>query len=112
MKFKILLLITIIVIRIQGVGAQTIATEIANKQAQKMKRDLVLNDSVSQCLYNINIQIHNRKMYIRQQNIAKDSTVYYIQKIENSRDSLYQKVLSENQYLLYKQKKRELLNNN
>ena len=109
---KIFITILLIVIIGREIKAQDKGGKLANKIAQKMKDTLVLKDSVKSKLYNINIQLHNRKMLARQQYTGKDSLSYYIQKIENCRDSLYHSVLTDDKYLLYKSKKRQLVNNN
>ena len=93
-------------------GQQNSAHQLAQKMAQKMKDSLSLTDAQKNQLYNINMQLHNQKMNIRQQYKAGDSLGYYLQRVENTRDSLYHQVLSGEKYLLYRQKKTRLINNN
>lgn len=88
------------------------AEQMAGKIAQRLKDSLSLNDSQKQQLFSLNMRLHQQKQVIRQQYAGLDSMGYYMQKIENSRDSLYKQVLPEDKYLLYKQKKIKLVNNN
>lgn len=92
---------------------QNPAMEIANKQAKRMQDTLGLPNTVKQQLYQINMDLHNRKLMVRQQ-YSNDSVQLgqQIQRVENTRDSLYRNILAEDKYLLYLQKKRSLLNNN
>lgn len=92
--------------------AQDKASELASKIAQRMKDSLSLDETQRAKLYDLNMLLHNRKMSIRQQYAGKDSLSYYMQIVENSRDSLYHGVLTDEKYLLYKSKKRHLINNN
>jgi hypothetical protein len=92
--------------------AQTPAEQLAVKIAQKMKDSLSLTELQKSQLYEINIQLNNSKSAARQQYTGSDSLGIKIQKIENTRDSLYSQILTEPQFLLYRQKKRNLVNNN
>lgn len=112
MKRRNIFLLAILLLGWYAANSQNVANEIANKIAQRMKDSLHLNESVKNRIYAINMQLHNQKMAARQQHARQDSLGIYIQRIENTRDSLYHKVLSENQYLIYRQKKRKLVNNN
>lgn len=87
------------------------ATRLATRIAQKMKDSLSLTEQQMNGIYSINIELHNRKMAIREQYKSIDSLRLYFQRIENTRDSLYGSVLSLDQMLLYRQKKRFLINN-
>lgn len=95
-----------------ALNAQNAGTALAGKIAQKMQDSLYLTDSVKQVIYTINIHLHEEKMRLRQVYTGKDSLNYYIQKTENTRDSLYHSVLKDDKYLLYKSKKRLLVNAN
>jgi hypothetical protein len=90
----------------------TAATQLANRIAQRMKDTLGLNQQRTTQVYNINLLLHNQKMQARQQHAGTDSVGRVIQRVENRRDSLYRTVLTTNQYNLYLQKKRNLVNNN
>lgn len=85
---------------------------LAEKIAQKMKDSLSLSQTQRQAVYNINIDLHTQKQSVRQRFQAADSLRYYMQHIESTRDSLYRRELSDEQYNLYKTKKRNLVSNN
>ncbi len=86
--------------------------EIAGRIAQKMKDSLSLNNHLRDQIYNINLQLHNQKATVRQQYAVQDSVRIHVQRIENTRDSLYKGVLSSEKFLLYKLKKRNLVSMN
>jgi hypothetical protein len=93
--------------------SQTNAHEqVAGSIAQKMTDSLGLTTTQKNQIYNINMQLANQKALARQQYSSIDSVRYRLQKIENSRDSLYHTVLSEDKYFLYKEKKRFLVATN
>lgn len=95
-----------------AVKAQTDhATQLANKIGQKMKDSLGLTGQQKNDIVNINMNLFNQKKAARQQHPSGEVT-YYLQKIENTRDSLYRLVLPAEKYSLYKQKKTKLVNNN
>jgi hypothetical protein len=85
---------------------------IAGKIAQKMKDTLILTSGQKDQIYTVNMQLAIAKNNVRQQYSNMDSIRVRIQRLENSRDSLYHPVLTENQFLLYQQNKRNLVNNN
>jgi hypothetical protein len=94
-------------------SAQTSPAQVlADKIALKMKDSLSLSEQQRSQLYNINIQLHNLKASARQQYSAMDSLGRAIQRIENTRDSLYSSVLNSEQTILYKEKKSTLISNN
>jgi hypothetical protein len=80
--------------------------------ADKMKDSLMLTMNQRNQIFNINIQLQNQKSSIRYQNYQGDTTRKKTQIVENSRDSLYNLVLSNQQFILYQQKKRYLISNN
>ena len=89
-----------------------IATQLANHIAQKMKDSLGLTEQQRNQVYDINMQLHNQKMSLRQQYGNSDSTRFYTQRIEGTRDSLYHTIITGNTYTLYLQKKRNLVTAN
>lgn len=93
-------------------GQTSTAEQIADRIAQRMKDSLSLTNQQKDSIYSINMKISDWKSSARQQYNANDSLRFYLQVIENRRDSLYKAVLDEPNYLLYKQKKRNLVNNN
>lgn len=92
--------------------AQPPAEQLANRIAQKMKDTLSLTDSQKSRLYDINMQLHSQKMAARKPSAQSDLLRAAFQKIENTRDSLYYIVLADDKFILYKQKKSRLVNNN
>jgi parvulin-like peptidyl-prolyl isomerase len=105
-------IIMLVLILLTGFAAQAQenpAIAVAQKIAQKLKDTLSLSSSQQDQLYHINMQLHNSKMSIRQQYGGSDSLGLYLQRVENTRDSLYRRVLQEEKYLLYKQKKSTII---
>jgi hypothetical protein len=90
----------------------TPASEVASKIATKMKDTLNLTDSARFQIYNINMLLHEQKTAVRQSYTNMDTVRTKIQQIESTRDSLYRAFLSSEQYLLYQEKKTNLVNNN
>jgi hypothetical protein len=108
----ILILFIVIVLNKQLFAQHTAGEQIADKIAQKMKDTLSLSKSQKTQIYNINMQLNNSKSVARQTNTNIDTISIKIQKIENTRDSFYRLILSNKQYDLYRQKKRNLIKNN
>jgi hypothetical protein len=89
------------------------AEQLALHIAQKIKDTLNLHDSIKTKLYNINMQIHYNKMQARMQFINQlDSITFKVQRIERTRDSLYQIIIPPSLFSIYKQKKRNLVSPN
>jgi hypothetical protein len=86
--------------------------QLANTIANKMKDTLALTQQKRNQVFAINIQLHNQKMIVRQQNTNADSIRVKTQRVENTRDTLYKGVLPVNKYQLYLQKKRNLIRAN
>lgn len=89
--------------------AQNSAEVLANKIATRLKDSLNLSDSMRLKLYDINMQLHNKKTIVRTQFMGSDSLHYKIQLIENTRDSLYSTIIPPSIFVIYKQKKRQLV---
>lgn len=95
----------------QYVHAQS--TDLSTRIAQKMKDTLGLNTTQRDSLYAVNMRLQHQKTQLRSQYTAMDSLQYHFQRVENTRDSLYKRIIAdENKYNLYKQKKRSLVSNN
>lgn len=110
---KILVLLSLSSILMAGrLNAQTPSERLADKMSARMNDSLSLSAAQKRQLYNINMQISNDKLALRQRYSLADSLQIKTQQVENMRDSLYRQVLTEQQFLLYKQKKKHLLNNN
>ena len=95
-----------------AVDAQSANEQLAEKIAKRMKDSLSLTQQQQSQIYTLNLELAQRKSVARQQTTQSDTLRMNIQKIENSRDSLYKAILNNEQYLLYRQKKRNLVNNN
>lgn len=95
------------------IHAQTSPAEmVAGNIARKMKDSLSLTEGQMQQIFAVNMQLHQKKLSMRQQYAGSAAVGMYLQKVENTRDSLYSIILSDNKYQLYKQKKKNLINNN
>lgn len=88
------------------------AIQLANHIAQKMKDTLELTTGQRAQVFSVNITLHNLKMAVRQNNTNPDSLRIKTQRIERRRDSLYQNILPQAKYVLYQQKKRNLVTAN
>jgi hypothetical protein len=86
-----------------------VSEQIAHKIANKMKDSLGLSDQQCKGIFNINMQLHQQKHDARQQDPGNPSLGSYLQRIENTRDSLYKAILPDDKFILYKQKKRYLI---
>lgn len=78
--------------------------------AQRMKDSLALSGEQQDKIYAINVQMDNAKLAYYKQHGQTSALRANMQKIESSRDSLYKPVLTEQQFLLYRQKKYLLVN--
>ena len=86
--------------------------KLAAQMAKKMKDSLNLTNQQENAILQINLQLNTKKYLVRQQYAASDSLRRFLQKTENSRDSLYKKVLPAQSYNLYLIKKKNMLNIN
>lgn len=107
MKKLFIVLLTIAIAT--GSQAQTVAEDIAGRIAKKMKDSLSLNETQRQQVYDINMRLTSQKQAARAASTDRDIVGKELQRIENTRDGLYQPVLGEEKYLLYKQKKKALV---
>ena len=85
---------------------------LAQKIAKQMKDSLDLNGNQMNQLVAINLSIHNQKKQAMASGLSRDSIGKTLQKIENTRDSLYRTVIPAEKFEAYKTKKRRLVNNN
>ncbi|RYZ29576.1 MAG: hypothetical protein EOP49_40480 [Sphingobacteriales bacterium] len=76
---------------------------------QKMRDTLGLNSEQTQSLTRLTLVLQNRKTTVWYNYQGIDSVRFYVQTLENKRDSLYRPVLTEQQYNLYLQKKSSLI---
>lgn len=93
-----------------ALNAQTQQPDRNRIIAQRMKDTLALSEEQQDKIYAINVQMDNVKLAYYKQHGQTSSLRANMQKIESSRDSLYKPVLTEQQFLLYRQKKYLLVN--
>ena len=82
---------------------------LAQYMAEKMKDSLRLTQQQAKSIYDINMKIHEQKMNARRLNKRMDLLTREIQKIENTRDSLYLKIISAGNLERYKEKKSKIV---
>jgi hypothetical protein len=87
----------------------TPAAQIAHHIADKMADTLGLTNQQRAKIFNINMDLHKQKDQARSRSQNRDEVGRDLQKVEGTRDSLYKGVLTEAQYVLYLQKKRNLV---
>jgi hypothetical protein len=113
MKIKYLIIALILLSKNDVYSQQTITSDyISSRIADRMKDSLMLTMNQRNQIFSINVMLQNEKSSIRQLINSSDTIRIKIQLIENSRDSLYNTILSSQQYLLYREKKRNLIKNN
>ncbi len=110
MKKTFLLVLATMLIHLSSQAQAATAQELAEKIARKITDTLSLTDSQYVQLLGKNLQLHQLKAQVWQLHDNNDSLLQvHLQRIENTRDSLYRPVLTNQQYLLYLQKKRTLV---
>lgn len=97
-----------------GTSAQATQADqdIAARIAQRIKDTLGLANGQKDQLYTVNLQLAVRKRQIWAQTTILDTVRVRVQRVENTRDSLYQPILSAAEFEAYRQKKRNLVHNN
>lgn len=88
------------------------AIELATRIADKMRDSLQLSDVQHRQVYAVNLALHQQKHNVRNKWQNRDSVRLALQRVENTRDSLYKTTLSAQQFELYRQKKRLLISAN
>lgn len=88
-----------------------ISSQLSARIADRLKDTLTLTTVQRDSIYQVNQKLALQKATVRQ-TVTGDSLRVRIQKIENTRDSLYKPILGDEKYLRYKSKKVTLLNNN
>ncbi|HEX8608431.1 MAG TPA: hypothetical protein VF679_07325 [Pedobacter sp.] len=87
------------------------AKDMAHKIANKMKDSLSLSQAQAEKIYKINMELFKQKDKVRKEFKGSDQLTAQIQKIENTRDPLYQPILKD-KYAKYKEAKTKLISNN
>jgi hypothetical protein len=112
---KKILLFIIFLVAACSLNAQqdnTPAAQLAHHIAEKMKDTLGLSNQQRARVFQINMDLFHQKDEARKKSTDRAVVGRDIQTIEKTRDSLYKLELTAEQYLLYLQKKRWLVNNN
>ena len=105
-------LLTITVLQAQAT-TNTNAVNVATKIAKKMQDSLQLTTVQKNQLYDVNMTLHNQKQAARVLYATTPTALNTkLQTIERTRDSLYLPILTNTEYIKYKQKKRNLVSNN
>lgn len=86
--------------------------QVAHKMADKMADSLGLTKQQRAKLFSINMEIARKKTEARKKSTDRTVVQKELQKIENSRDSLYKQVLTIEQHSSYLKRKRNVINNN
>lgn len=88
------------------------ANLLGQKIAKKMQDSLSLSPQQRSQVFQVNMDLHSQKQQVRQTTVIRDSISARLQRIENTRDSLYLPIIGIAKYPMYLQKKRNLVNNN
>jgi len=91
-------------------SGNSVAENLAKKIADRMKDTLALTEQQRNSIFEINMQIHNQKMEKRKQYANDPLMGNQLQRVENTRDSLYRAVLPEDKFILYRKKKPSMMN--
>ena len=108
---KIILIIILAVFNYNGFCQKAINEKISVGIAKKLQDTLGLSAAEKNQIEKINKFLASRKQLAFKEFNNRDSLQQSLQRIENMRDSLYKEVLLTEKYLLYKEKKRNLINN-
>lgn len=111
-KICLLLLLSSLLGAGNASAQSSVQTALAERIAGKLKDSLSLSGAQKDSIYAINMLLSNQKNNLRSIYQNFDSLQFYTQQVEHTRDSLYRPVLGEEKYLLYRQKKNNLVNNN
>ncbi len=84
---------------------------LAARIAHRMKDTLSLTDSQEAGIYEANLVLHRRKNEVWKNSPSRDSVAAKLQQIEDTRNRLYQPILTDQQYRVYLSKKATLISN-
>jgi len=111
---KALIILFFLLLTAASSKSQNVQDSLAYKIAERMKDSLSLSDLQKAKLYIINMQLNKDKAATR--NLSVNGDYNYMRKqmqaIENTRDSIYSQVLTNEQLRVYKQNKNKLVHNN
>lgn len=105
--FPFALMVCLQTVQAQNQPGEVVAARVADRLRDSLNLTKVQRDSV----YNVHIYLHRQKKLVFE-SFSDDAVEGKLQQVENSRDSLYQHILSAQQYRQYRQKKRTLISAN
>lgn len=110
---KIFCIIMLLLFNLNFLQAQeTPAAQLSHKIANKIADSLSLNNQQRAKLFGINMELFRKKTEARKKSTNRAIVGKELQQIEGSRDAMYKEILTQEQYTLYLQKKKNLVNNN
>lgn len=104
------IIIVVLFIAPLSIMAQTNQEKSSKYLADRLRDSLSLNGKQYQELFKINLSLEEQKKNVRSMDDQIDNKRKRVQKIENSRDSLYATILNAKQFESYKNRKSSLLN--
>ena len=91
----------------------SIALSLATRIANRLMDSLDLTENERDKILNANIELHKKKVKVRSDYSDAGELKYFIQQIENSRDSLYKLIIEpDEKFQAYLSRKRLLLQSN
>ncbi len=111
MKKIIPVLIIIMALMSKAKAQDTSAITQASQIAQKMKDSLSLSDQQKSQIEAVTIGLQDLRANLHQLYTGR-ALNYYLLMAEDNRDTLYKNILPPEKYLLFRQKKANLFNNN
>lgn len=110
---KIFCILTFLFFTLSFLHAQeTPAAKLSHRIANKVADSLGLNNQQRAKLFGINMELFRKKTEARKKSADRVVVGKDLQQIEGNRDAMYKEILTQEQYILYLQKKRNLVNNN
>ena len=103
-------LILLLVFKGNAQEENTPAAQLAHRIANKMKDSLNLSNQQTAKIFVANMDLHRQKAQAMSKPTGRPQITSDLQRIENSRDTLYKTILSTAQFNLYLEKKRNLVN--
>lgn len=81
--------------------------QMAQKRAEKMRTELSLNDSQTAQLSTLFMETHKKRVAVKNGNLDENQRKAEMKNIRKSMDNDLRKILSDDQYALYQEKKKE-----
>ena len=93
--------------------ADSIAISLATRLANRIKDSLDLSENERNKILSVNLELHKRKLNVRNEYSDPGELKYFIQQIENTRDSLYKSSIdTDEKFQAYLSRKKSLLQSN